>query len=84
MRLALSYVEGSQRRCGSRDWTLLACGWFSEEPGLRGTAVFVGLWLMGLFGFRVLPYGDALFAPFVAVLDIALVFAIFKGDVGPR
>jgi hypothetical protein len=65
-------------------WALLAIGWFSDELGARGTAVFLVLWLSGFFGLPFLPYGAALFAPFVAVLDIALVFAIFKGDVGPR
>ena len=62
-------------------WALLAIGWFSDELGLRGTTVFLVLWLSGFFGLPFLPYGAALFSPFVAVLDIALVFAIFKGDV---
>jgi hypothetical protein len=61
---------------------LLAIGWFSDELGVRGAAVFVVLWLTGFFGLPFLPYGEALFAPFVAVLDIILVFIIFKGDVG--
>lgn len=29
----------------------------------------------------LLPYGDALFSSYVGVLDIVLVFLIFKGDV---
>jgi hypothetical protein len=65
-------------------WALLAIGWFSDELGLRGTAVFLALWLSGFFGLPFLPYGAALLPPFVAVLDIALVFTIFKGDVGSR
>lgn len=63
-------------------WALLAIGWFSDELGLVGAAIFLGLWLCGFFGLPLLPYGAAFFAPFVAVLDIVLVFAIFKGDVG--
>jgi hypothetical protein len=63
-------------------WALLAIGRFSDELGLPGTAAFVVLWLSGFFGLSLLPYGAALFAPFVAVLDIILVFIIFKGDVG--
>jgi hypothetical protein len=39
------------------------------------------LWLAGCFGLPYLPDGAAMFPPFVAVLDIALVFIIFKGDV---
>jgi len=62
-------------------WLLLVYGWFWDEIGPRGIAVFVGLWLAGLFGLRFGPYGAALFPSFVAVLDIVLVFTIFKGDV---
>lgn len=34
-----------------------------------------------MFGLRWVPYGDGMFSSYVAVLDIALVFLIFKGDV---
>ncbi len=57
-------------------------GWFSDELGPRGAAVFLVLWLSGFFFLPFLPYSAALFSPFVAVLDIALVFTVFKGDVG--
>jgi len=42
-----------------------------------------GLWIVGLIAFRYAPLGPvrAMFSSFVAVLDIALVFTIFKGDV---
>jgi hypothetical protein len=63
-------------------WALLGLGWLFDELGVAGIAVFVALWIIGYFGLPYLPNGAALFAPFVAVLDIALVFAIFKGDVG--
>jgi hypothetical protein len=62
-------------------WLLLAYGWGWGELGPRGVVVFALLWLAGLFGLPFIPYGRAFFFPFVAVLDIALVFAIFKGDV---
>jgi hypothetical protein len=65
-------------------WALLAIGWFSDELGVRGVAVFVLLWLAGFFGLPYLPEGGLLVAPYVAVVDIALVFAIFKGDVAFR
>jgi hypothetical protein len=36
----------------------------------------------GIFrGLPLIPYGALLFSSWVAVLDIALVFIIFKGDV---
>ena len=63
-------------------WALLFIGWFSDELGVRGAAVFLILWVSGFFGLPSLPFGATLFAPFVAVLDIALIFAVFKGDIG--
>jgi hypothetical protein len=62
-------------------WVLLVYGWFWGDLGPRGIAVFVLLWLAGRLGLPMLPYGAAMFPSWVAVLDIALVFLIFKGDV---
>jgi hypothetical protein len=63
-------------------WGLLVYGWVWDEIDLRGIAVFLLLWIAGLYGLPYLfTYGAALFSPYVAVLDIALVFVIFKGDV---
>jgi hypothetical protein len=62
-------------------WTLAAFGLFSGELTLRRLVVLTALWLAGLFGLPYFPYGAGLFSPFVAVLDIVLVFMIFKGDV---
>ena len=39
------------------------------------------MWLAGFFGLPHLVLGAMLFSPYVAVLDIVLVFLIFKGDV---
>jgi hypothetical protein len=62
-------------------WALLAYGRLWDELNTAGVALFVLLWLCGLVALPYVPYGGALFAPFVAVLDIALVLFIFKGDV---
>jgi hypothetical protein len=62
-------------------WVLAAYGWFWDELSPMGLGVFVFLWLVGMFGLPFIPYGAGLFSSFVAVLDIALVFTIFKGDV---
>jgi uncharacterized membrane protein len=62
-------------------WVLLALGWFFGELQMKSRLVFLGLWLAGYFGLAFLPYGAALFSSFVAALDIALVFTVFKGDV---
>jgi hypothetical protein len=61
-------------------WILLVLGWAFGELRLVGTVLFLCLWLGGLAGFPHVPYGAALFPPFVALLDIALVFLVFRGD----
>jgi len=45
--------------------------------------VFVLLWIAGRVGLVYLPWAPAaaLFFPYLAVLDIALVFTVFEGDV---
>jgi hypothetical protein len=66
-------------------WVLLPYGWFCEEVTSRGVAVFLALWVAGLYGLPyLLPYGAAGFSSYVAVLDLILVFLIFKGDVNLR
>ena len=62
-------------------WILTGWGLFTGELSPRAAAVFLLLWLAGFFGLPYAPYGAALFAPFVAVLDIVLVIMVFKGDV---
>jgi hypothetical protein len=60
-------------------WILLGAGWMVDELRWKGTAIFLLLWVAGVAGSRFVL--DGLFTPYVAVLDIALVFVIFKGDV---
>ena len=64
-------------------WVLLVTGWALDELHVKGTAVFLLLWLAGFAGSRFVMDG-MLWTPFVAVLDIALVLAVFKGDVRLR
>jgi hypothetical protein len=61
-------------------WLLLFYGWLSEDLSARGVVIFVLAWSAGLLLLPYMPYGDALFSPCVALLDIALVLTIFKGD----
>jgi hypothetical protein len=61
-------------------WLLLFYGWLTEDLSARGAIIFVVMWSAGFFLISYIPYGDALFPSFVAVLDIALVLTIFKGD----
>ena len=62
-------------------WILVAWGYFSGELRLRGVAIAIILWFAGNFGLPYLRFGATLITTYVAVLDIALVFMIFKGDV---
>jgi hypothetical protein len=64
-------------------WSLLAYGWARGDLRFRGVAVFLLLWLAGRTGLPYVPYepAQAMFSSYVAVLDITLVFLIFKGDV---
>jgi hypothetical protein len=61
-------------------WALLAVGYLVGELGVRAAGVFLTLWLIGFIGSRFVLQGQ-LFSPYVAILDIALVFAVFHGDV---
>jgi hypothetical protein len=65
-------------------WALLGVGWMAGELDARRMALFIGLWVAGRVVSGYFQYGGPLFAPYLAVLDIALVFLIFKGDVKLR
>jgi hypothetical protein len=58
-------------------WALLAVGW--TELGPRRAAVFVALWIAGRVASPYVASG-LLFTPYVAVLDIALVFIVYYGE----
>lgn len=61
---------------------LLMIGWARDDIGLRAVIVFALLGLAVWFGLPRLVGGAGDFrTPALAVLDIALVFAVFKGDV---
>ena len=64
-------------------WALLVYGLVVRELTPKRLAVFLILWSAGLMGLPYAPYqpARAMFSSFVAALDIALVFTIFKGDV---
>ena len=59
-------------------------GFALGELSLKRLAIFLILWLAGLIGLSQIPYDPAraMFPSYVALLDIALVFTIFKADVG--
>jgi hypothetical protein len=61
-------------------WILLVYGWAVDELQTPAITVFLGLWIAARFG---LPYlnADGFSITCVAILDIALVFIIFKADI---
>ena len=62
-------------------WVLLILGVFVGELSWRTVVVVVALWALGFFGLPWLPtYGDVFVSPYTALLDVALVWLVFKGD----
>jgi hypothetical protein len=64
-------------------WVLLVVGWWVDELRPTAIATFILLWVLGFAGLRSLSLG-AFFLPYVALLDVALVLIVFKGDVKLR
>jgi hypothetical protein len=64
-------------------WVLLVYGFAVGELSVKRVALFLMLWIVGRFALAYIPWepAHALFSSYVATLDIALVFVIFKGDV---
>jgi hypothetical protein len=62
-------------------WILILLGLVRGDLTSRSAIVLLGLWLLAVVALRFVPQGELWFVPYVACLDIVLVFAIFKGDV---
>ena len=61
---------------------LLVLGVLVGELSRRAVVSIVVLWALGYFGLsRVPTYGGPFVAPYTALLDIALVWLVFKNDV---
>jgi hypothetical protein len=60
---------------------LVVWGWLSGELGPRGIVIFLVLGVASRIALPLLPYGATLAPSALALIDIALVFAVFKGDV---
>ncbi len=61
-------------------WALLVFGSTSRELSLRAGVGFVVLWLAAWLGGAYRPYWLP-FSSCVAMLDVALVFVVVRGDV---
>jgi hypothetical protein len=63
-------------------WVLMALGVGSGALSRKAVGVFVVLWLAGSIGVpRIAWWMGPMATSYVAVLDIVLVFIVFKGDV---
>jgi hypothetical protein len=60
---------------------LIVWGYMTESLSLRGLIVFAVLWLVPRLALSFMPSAAPFFSPYVAVLDIVLVFLLFRGDV---
>jgi hypothetical protein len=61
-------------------WALLIGGVWSGELGKKTAAAILMIWIAGWLGSSHVPYGPAVFPSFVALLAVALVLLVFKGD----
>lgn len=60
---------------------LLLVGWMRDELGPKGAGVCLALAAAAWFGLpRLIPNGEWFVTPALALLDIALVLVVFKGD----
>ncbi len=63
-------------------WVLLVLGIVYGALKKRGAGIFVLLWVAGYVGLpRIAWWTGPFVTSWVAILDIALVFIVFKGDV---
>ena len=63
-------------------WFLLALGIVRRALNAAWAAIFAVLWLAGYIGLpRIAWWAGPLVVSYVAMLDIVLVFVVFKGDV---
>ena len=63
-------------------WALLLIG--ASEMSWTSRILYVALWLSAYVASSWLATGSQIFLSFVALLDVALVFHVFKGDVQLR
>jgi hypothetical protein len=63
-------------------WALLLLGVAFGELRPKSVGVFLLLWMIGYAGFpRISSMWGLFLTPYIAVLDIVLVFLVLKGDV---
>jgi hypothetical protein len=62
-------------------WALIILGVGFDEVDRKTAALFVALWLAGYAGASFVPGAAPFLTSYLAILDLVLVFLVFKGDV---
>ena len=63
-------------------WVLIALGISHGALSKKAAVIFVALWLAGYVSLTRISWLTGFFVtPYVVVLDIVLVFVVFRGDV---
>jgi hypothetical protein len=62
-------------------WILVVWGWATEGLSARASVFVALLWIVPFFGLDYVSWAAPFFSSYVAVVDIVLVFVLFKGDV---
>jgi hypothetical protein len=63
-------------------WAILGLGIAHDDISRKAAAIFLILWSAGFFLLpRISQFSGLFVTPYVAVIDIVLVFLVFKGDV---
>lgn len=60
---------------------LLAVGWYMGRLWGRRIAGFLVAWLAGNVAAHLFPAAGPLFTAYVALLDVALILIVFRGDI---
>ncbi len=62
-------------------WILVVWAWATESLSVRAAVIVSLLWIVPFVCLDFVPMAAPFFSPYVAVLDIILVFVLFRGDV---
>jgi hypothetical protein len=62
-------------------WVLVVWAYLTDSLSPRASVIFALLWLVPNVLLSFVPSAGPFFSPYVAVLDIVLVFLLFHGDV---
>jgi hypothetical protein len=62
-------------------WVLVVWGWATDSLSVRAAIIVSLLWIVPFLCLDFVPWAAPFFSPYVAAIDIILVFLMFKGDI---